>query len=213
LALFQLAAPEAGWAQFVVILLGGSVLVISLETARVAPRLRRIVVGPVALLLIASAVALLSPIEIGDTMPRVVALLFVGLTPVAIVVGLGYQLREDGSVTLQSMFAGLCIYLLIAMAFSFAFGVLDDIGDPFFADGRSGTTSNLLYFSFTTMTTTGYGDFTAATEVGRAFAVTEALLGQVYLVTVVALIVANLGRRRVPAGEHQPSSGSGARAL
>jgi branched-subunit amino acid ABC-type transport system permease component len=127
---------------------------------------------------------------------------FVVLTPVAIVIGLTYQLREDQAVTLQTMFAGLCIYLLIAIAFSFVYGVLDVIGDPFFADGRTGSTSNLVYFSFVTLTTTGYGDFAAATEVGRAFSVTEALVGQIYLVTVVALIVGNLGRRRQPADGH-----------
>ena len=46
------------------------------------------------------------------------------------------------------------------------------------------------------MTTTGYGDFVAGTEPGRALSVFEAVVGQVYLVTVVALIVANLGKGR-----------------
>lgn len=195
-ALFQLAAPEKSWAQFVLIALMGGALVVSLEAARIPIRARRIVVVAVAVILISSAVAILGPADIGEAIPRALALIFVVLTPVAVVVGLSHQLREDGVVTLQSMFAGLCIYLLIAIAFSFTFGVLENIGDPFFADGRSGTTSNLLYYSFVTMTTTGYGDFVAGTEGGRALSVTEALVGQIYLVTVVALIVANLGRRR-----------------
>lgn len=50
------------------------------------------------------------------------------------------------------------------------------------------------------MTTTGFGDLTAALDLGRTLAVTEALVGQVYLVTVVALIVSNLRPRRRPAG-------------
>jgi len=45
------------------------------------------------------------------------------------------------------------------------------------------------------LTTTGYGDFVAATGLGRAIAITEALVGQVYLVTVVAAIVSNLRPR------------------
>ncbi len=57
-----------------------------------------------------------------------------------------------------------------------------------------------LYFSFTTMTTVGFGDLTAAGDAGRMLAITEALLGQLYLVSVVALIVANLGRTRRPRG-------------
>ena len=61
------------------------------------------------------------------------------------------------------------------------------------------TTSDYLYFSFTTMTTTGYGDLTAATDLGRSFAITEQLIGQIYLVTVVAVIVGNLSRGAVQA--------------
>jgi small-conductance mechanosensitive channel len=195
-ALFQLAAPDKSWAQFVLIALMGAGLVLSLEAARVPVRIRQIVVGGVAVIIVGSAIAILGPGDVSGAIPRVLALIFVVLTPVAVILGLGHQLRDDGAVTLQSMFGGLCIYLLIAIAFSFAFGVLDNVGDPFFADGRTGSTANLLYFSFATMTTTGFGDFVAATDAGRALSVTEALVGQIYLVTVVALIVANLGRRQ-----------------
>ena len=47
-----------------------------------------------------------------------------------------------------------------------------------------------LYFSYTTLTTVGFGDLTAGTDLGRMLAVVEALMGQLYLVTVVAFIVA-----------------------
>ena len=60
-----------------------------------------------------------------------------------------------------------------------------------------------MYYSFITLTTTGYGDFVPAADVTRMIAVTEALLGQVYLVTIVALLVSNVGstrRRRVGPG-------------
>ena len=47
------------------------------------------------------------------------------------------------------------------------------------------------------MTTVGYGDFTARTNLGHTLSVTEALIGQIYLVTVVATIVTRLAPRRV----------------
>jgi voltage-gated potassium channel Kch len=104
-------------------------------------------------------------------------------------------LREKG-VTLQVVYAALCLYLLLGLAFAFAYGALQDVShDAFFSGGTEGTTNDFLYFSLTTLTTTGYGDFTAATEFGRALSVTEALLGQVYLVTVIALLVSNLRPR------------------
>ena len=58
------------------------------------------------------------------------------------------------------------------------------------------TTKNFLYFSFVTITTVGYGDLTAGTSLGRSLAISKALLGQIYLVTLVAAIVGGLSRRR-----------------
>ena len=52
------------------------------------------------------------------------------------------------------------------------------------------------YFSYVTLTTVGYGDFTAHNDGGRAMAILEALFGQVFLVTIVALVVSNLGQER-----------------
>jgi hypothetical protein len=45
-----------------------------------------------------------------------------------------------------------------------------------------------------TLTTTGYGDLTASTDGGRMCAILEALFGQLYLVSIVAVLVANMGR-------------------
>jgi hypothetical protein len=93
------------------------------------------------------------------------------------------------------MFGVLCVYLLLGSAFAYAYGVVSAIENgSFFAQISGPEQSDFLYFSFATITTTGFGDLTAATDVGRSLAVTEALVGQIYLVTVVALIVGNLGR-------------------
>jgi hypothetical protein len=83
------------------------------------------------------------------------------------------------------------------MFYAFLYGAIDHVGNvPFFTGAVAATMSHCLYFSFTTISTVGYGDLTASTNLGHTLAVSEALLGQVYLVTVVSLIVGNLGRRR-----------------
>ena len=96
------------------------------------------------------------------------------------------------------MFGVLCIYLLLGMLFAFIYGIVGVASsDPFFAQHATAeTTKNFLYFSFVTITTVGYGDLTAATNVGRSFAIAEALTGQIYMVTVVAAIVGGLGGSR-----------------
>ena len=69
--------------------------------------------------------------------------------------------------------------------------------DPFFAQEANPTSASYLYFAYVTLTTVGYGDLTASGNLGRALAVLDALLGQIYLVTVVALLVSRLGRTRL----------------
>jgi hypothetical protein len=77
------------------------------------------------------------------------------------------------------------------------------VSGPFFAGGQPVNSQTLQYFSFTTLTTLGYGDFTAAGSLGRALAVLEALAGQVFLATLVARLVSAYAgsRRRPPPGE------------
>ena len=74
---------------------------------------------------------------------------------------------------------------------------LDALGaQPLFTETGQQSPADHLYYSFTTLTTTGYGDLTTESDVGRAASILEALVGQIYLVTVVAGIVANLRPRR-----------------
>jgi voltage-gated potassium channel Kch len=116
----------------------------------------------------------------------------VGAAPVAIINSLARRRVID----LRTVLGAICVYVLIGMMWSFAFasaGTLDSA--PFFAQQSHATVADYLYFSFVTLTTTGYGDLTAAHGLGRAMAVLEALIGQLYLVTVIALLVSNIGRR------------------
>ena len=85
------------------------------------------------------------------------------------------------------------MYLLVGLFFAFVYVAIQNLGGaPYFANGAAATPSLSLYFSFVTMTTVGYGDFTARTSYGHTLAVSEALLGQIYLVTVVAAIVGRI---------------------
>ena len=98
---------------------------------------------------------------------------------------------------MEAAFGALCIYLLIGMLFAFAFGALAVLQPgALFSNGTEGDLQSHLYFSFITITTTGYGDLAPAGNLARSLSMLEALIGQLYLVTVVAVIVGNLGRAR-----------------
>jgi hypothetical protein len=193
----QLAAPDTDVSRLIIVLLQGATLLGALLASGIRRRYVNFAGAAVAAGIVTALVAVLEGGDISAMPARVVTLLLVATAPAAIAVGLVRDVRREEAVTIRTMFGVLCIYLLIGMFFSFCFNVTQQItGDPFFSNGVNGNVSDFLYFSFTTITTTGYGDFTAGTRIGRSFAVIEALIGQIYLVTIVALIVANLRPRR-----------------
>jgi hypothetical protein len=95
------------------------------------------------------------------------------------------------TVTIQSIYGALSAYLIVGLMFASGYAAIEQLGETtFFANGQPANTQTYQYFSFTTLTTLGYGDFTAEQNGGRAVAVLEALTGQVFLATLVARLVA-----------------------
>jgi hypothetical protein len=182
--------------QIAVCALLGITLLLALRATDTGPRIMLPARLLVVLVLIASVAQALNG-EIDGTATRAANALLVALAPPAIAVGVLRDLRARQAVTLQAVLGVLCVYMLIGMFFGFVYGSLGRVGGaPFFAGGQPSSVANCLYFSFTTLSTVGYGDLTARTNLGHTLSVSEALLGQIYLVTVVSLLVANLRRTR-----------------
>jgi hypothetical protein len=197
---FQLAAPETDWARLVTIVLQGITLLMALVASRVHPYLLRVALAAVSVAIIGSAAALIGLGVLGPTAGRGITALMVALAPASIARGTIVDVQKNG-VSLHTMFGVLCIYLLLGSLFGFAYGIVGSLdSNPFFMQHAAETTKNFLYFSFVTITTVGYGDLTAASNLGRSLAIAEALTGQIYLVTVVAAIVGGLGGRRRASG-------------
>jgi Ion channel len=107
--------------------------------------------------------------------------------------------KLHAEINILTVLAAVCIYVLLGLSFAFVFECVSEFGPgPFFTAHEAGTRSDYTYLSFVTLATVGYGDLTAAGGIGRALAVTEGLLGQIYPVTTVAALVGNLGRTRTP---------------
>jgi hypothetical protein len=198
-ALQGVAAPDQA-EEIIISSLLGVTLLLALWCAEARPIIVRVAALVVAALILVSILETILGTP-GGGAARVTNALLVLLAPPAVVVGVMRNLRARQAVTLEAVFGVLCVYLLIGMLFAFVYGAMDRLGgSPFFAGGQPATVASCLYYSFTTLTTVGYGDFTARTNVGHTLSVSEALVGQIYLVTVVSLIVANLGRSRRAAG-------------
>src|SRR6266508_2982906 len=115
------------------------------------------------------------------------------VAPFSIVRHIGYRPTVDQ----ETMLGALAAYLLIGMAFAFAYRLIGAVqASPFFGAGGDGTVSQDLFFSFVTLTTTGYGNLVPAGNPGQSLAVLEALTGQLFLVTAVAKVVSAWRPRR-----------------
>jgi hypothetical protein len=118
------------------------------------------------------------------------------LTPVLV----AQRLLQHAEVTVQTVMGAVAAYLQIAVAYTYAYQTIDAFtpGVSFFGEDVSTTT--YTYFSLITITTVGFGDYTPATALGRLVASSEAVVGQVFLVTFVALIVARFAARQPRTG-------------
>lgn len=189
---FIMAAPDETWALSVLGLLLCGTLITAIWTSGLGvshPTTFIVIVVGVAVAVVARTVG-------GNEVAGAVWL--VGLVfAAAIIVVIALGVVDQGEVNGQSVVGAICVYLLLGMLFSFAYGSAAELGsDVFFAQGTDGTPAIRLYFSYITMATVGYGDYSAAGDLGRTLAVLEGLLGQLYLVTVVTLLVSRLTLRR-----------------
>ena len=201
----QLALPDEGYTRVISSVIAGFTLVLALYAAGVSRRHLKIVGVIVVLSVLASIGGTASETNAGNILtPAVGFMLSIG-APVAI----ARDLIRQPEVTTRSVIGAATIYLLIGVFFGQVYTLMATAGDsPFFAQGTDGTIAERLYFSFVTITTVGYGDFTAATQWGRAFAAAEALIGQLYLVTVISVLVGNLGRKNKAAQPGAQPGGS-----
>jgi hypothetical protein len=111
----------------------------------------------------------------------------------------------------ETVLGAIDAYLLLGMFFAFAYQALGAIQSPFFEGGVNGTLAQSLFFSFTTLTTTGYGNLVPAANPGQSLAVMEMLIGQLFLVTAVAKVINawRPARWRVAQNEEPPDTAAG----
>jgi hypothetical protein len=118
-------------------------------------------------------------------------------------------------VTSETLFGVACVYLLFALIWAMAYGIVLFYEPNALALPESlavlgndpGGRGVLTYFSFVTLTTLGYGDVAPASDAARMLAVLEATLGQLFLVIVVARLVGMHTAQHIAAGRAAESAG------
>jgi hypothetical protein len=196
-------------AQPIQVALFAAVLLLALRTSQLTRRWTLAVAAVTVIGSVAAAAAVVGGTDTGAGLAEIWRGLVLLLTAVFIV----RQVLAQPTVTIQSIYGALSAYLILGLMFAAFYSAISHLYTvPFFTDREIANTQTFQYFSFTTLTTLGYGDFTAAGSGGRAIAVMEALTGQVFLATLVARLVTAFrgpaGRARLaPARRRSPGTG------
>jgi hypothetical protein len=174
------------WGQSVVIVVQIATVFIILRISR-APRSIRVVAAARVVVALAAAVLaiFLHHDSAGRFTPAVGSLLYL-IAPISII----RHLIRRTVVDEETILGAVAAYLLIGMFFAFVYrsaGANEPMA--FFGAQGDGTFSQDLFFSFTTLTTTGYGNLVPASNPGQSFALAEMLIGQLFLVTAVAKVI------------------------
>jgi len=196
---FSLAAPpDEGWARALTVVLFAVAIIVSLAVAHAKRRMQLTAQAMLVLVAISAVIDAIVGSSTSGGVTRAVLGLLIALAPFALARGVIRHLRAERTVTLDAVYGAIAIYLLIGAFFATIDAAVGQLGsDPFFTQLKEPAFEVYMYFSYVTLATVGYGDFTPATSLARALAVTEALAGQLYLVTIVAVLVSNVGRRGV----------------
>jgi hypothetical protein len=191
LTIIVFASAQGQRGQLLSVALSGGTLLFVLHTAGARRRTFRAAAIVVGIALISTVAALFLGETVATSTAGLIGLLLAIVAPLVIL----RRIILSPRITVRLVLGALSIYLLLGLAYAYLFPLIAVLtGAPFFVQTTTPGSEDYIYFSYTTLATIGYGDFTAATSVGRMVAVSEGLVGQLYLVSAVALLVGNIGR-------------------
>jgi len=174
----------SGWGGVVLLVLTGACSTVALATAGTAVGRVRVAAGLAAGAVVLGTVGAAA----GGKAPwGIAALIQAVLLLIAALKVLGAVLGER-EVGFRTILGAISVYVILGLLFTFVYAGLDRFqAGPFF--GQPTQTGDFLFFSITTLTTTGYGNLIPAAQPGRMLAGLEMLIGQIFLVTLIAGLV------------------------
>jgi hypothetical protein len=182
-------AGSSKWATLAYTPLTAATLLLALRTSEARRRTLLIAWAAGGLAVLVSVAALITGNVGLDGLIYFMLFALLLMSPAAI----GRRIIMSQRVTVRLLVAAICVYLMIGLLFTFVYLGVNGADPNFFAQGVQKDPSIYLYFSFVTLTTVGFGDFTPGAAVPRVLVIFEAMLGQVYLVVAVARLVSLLG--------------------
>jgi hypothetical protein len=184
----MMTLPAVGWGgRLAAVMVADVTAIVALTSSEVRRDRVRLASGVAVASVI---VALIAEITSSDRLLSLALGIDSVLLAIAAVTILRRVILDASQVDFRTILGALSVFTLLGLLFAFlyvAFGRWTD--SEFFAGVAHPRSSDYLFFSYTTLTTTGYGNLVPAGTIGQSFAVLEMLIGQIFLVTLVAALV------------------------
>jgi hypothetical protein len=180
--------PPEGWGgRTAAVAIAGLTAIIALTSSDVRPARVRIAAGFAMAAVVAALLA--RAVDSKDLLGAAYAIVTI-LLAIAAVTILRRVVLSATAVDFRTILGAISVFTLLGLLFAFLYFAFSRWTDTaFFTGVTDPRSSDYLFFSYTTLTTTGYGNLVPAGTVGQSFAVLEMLVGQFFLVTLVAGLV------------------------
>jgi Ion channel len=179
--------PNHGWQSVVLTLITSITSVVALTSSHAKPQTIRVAV---ALSVMTVVFAIVFAIVGGRDWLTADSVVQVFLLSVAMLSVLRRVVLTSEGVEFRTILGAISVYTVLGLLFSYLYDVIERIqSGPFFEGVAHPSGSDFLFFSYTTLTTTGYGDLVPGGQPGRMIAGIEMMIGQIFLVTLVAGLV------------------------
>jgi hypothetical protein len=175
-----------GWSAVVLTVATSATSVVALTSSHAHTRVVRAAVWLSGLTIVLAVVAAASD---DRTWLNFASAVQIGLLTIAMAAVLR-RVVTSAEVGFRTILGAISVYTVLGILFTFLYGTVERIqGGPFFEGVGNPSGSDFLFFSYTTLTTTGYGNLVPGGQPGRMLAGLEMMLGQIFLVTLVAGLV------------------------
>ncbi len=183
----SMTLPPEGWGgRLVAVAVAGLTAIIALTSSDVQPRRVRLAAGAALAAVLATALAKAVSSDALLGLAFLVDSLLLAVAAITIMRRVVFTAQVD----FRTILGAISVFTLLGLLFGFLFLALGRLvaGDVFVGVAHA-QARDYLFFSYTTLTTTGYGNLVPAGDIGQILAVFEMLTGQVFLVTLVAGLV------------------------
>jgi len=196
-----------GWSAVILAIATSTTSVVALVSAHAKARLVRVALAFAALTVVLAAISAASGERTWLNFASVIQISLLTLATAAVL----QRVLTAPEVSSRTILGALSVYAVLGILFTFLYGAIDRIqGGPFFEGHANPSGSDFLFFSYTTLTTTGYGNLVPGGQPGRLISGLEMMAGQIFLVTLVAGLVSlwrpGEGMRRRREAKAQPES-------